>query len=300
MQASGMNNMSVPNMTTFVPWAGRFSYEYLDQLFAAHILGDIGSSYNVSALLDAPLDGTPLASNPASIWKATNHWEYTFLDSAPSLPIQGPSFLSIYSNRTVKSTAVCDTPAYQVALDGNNSQLAIVTPLNGGQAVIFPAIAIQQDAIYYLTTPLQDLPNSDGSGSCGPGCMNIKAIEARAGDPVVPVAAGSDSSYFYYDCNITVSSSPAGLPPRNAAMAAQAIALSGQLHEELYSHTNQGGNEYVAYQFGLPFGEPQNNSAIGMASLISRFAIGVVAAAAQTNPKMNITGGTPTQGVRLQ
>ncbi len=87
--------------------------------------------------------------------------------------------------------------------------------------------------------------------------------------------------------------------PLNAVVAAQAIALSGQIHSELESQDG-GNNEYVAYNFGVPFGEPQNNSATAMADLLSRFAIGVIAAAAQNNALMITQGGQTAQGVRVQ
>ena len=60
------------------------------------------------------------------------------------------------------------------------------------------------------------------------------------------------------------------------------------------------GNQYFTYNFGLPFREPQNNSAAGMAQLLLRFAIGVIAAMAQTNPPITIPGQTPKQGIRLK
>ncbi len=111
---------------------------------------------------------------------------------------------------------------------------------------------------------------------------------------------GSDSLYFYYDCNITLtSSSTQDLPWVKAALAAQAIALSGQAHPE-FQGTDEEFNQFSAYNFGLPFGEPQNNSATGMASLISRFAIGVISAAAHTNPPVFVPGSLPAQGVRLE
>ena len=59
-------------------------------------------------------------------------------------------------------------------------------------------------------------------------------------------------------------------------------------------------NQFVAYNFGTLFGEPQNNSAKGMASLVSRFAIGVISAAAQTNPPIIVLGSLPAQGLRVQ
>ncbi|PVH79743.1 hypothetical protein DL98DRAFT_572382 [Cadophora sp. DSE1049] len=52
-------------------------------------------------------------------------------------------------------------------------------------------------------------------------------------------------------------------------------------------------------QTGRFSAEAQNNSADGMAHLISKFAIGTIAAAAQVNPPMTILGTQPQQGLRL-
>ncbi len=79
-----MNNISIPNMTHFPPTAGRFGASSTVESFAAHVLGDIGSSYNFSMLPKEPLDGTPWASSPAGFWNGTDHWEYNFLDFVPS------------------------------------------------------------------------------------------------------------------------------------------------------------------------------------------------------------------------
>jgi len=102
-------------------------------------------------------------------------------------------------------------------------------------------------------------------------------------------------SFYYYDCNITVFSSPSDLSPEKGAIAAQAVALSGQRTADSNSI-----NQYTAYPFSLPTGEVQNNSATGMAGLLSQYAIGVVAAAAQSNPPNYVLGGQPTQGMHLK
>lgn len=257
------------------------------------MLGDIGSSYNFSMLPGEPLEGTPWASNPAGFWNGTDHWEYNFLDSAPSPAAAGARFLAIYSNRTVKSTATCAVPPYRITTEG---QLAVVHLLAENRTINFPALALGLESIYYLTAPLKD--HDGGDGSCGPGCANVKALEPVAGPSVNgSLFSGSNATYFY-DCNITVFAAKSDLSPVNAALAAQAIALSGQVHPE-FQATDGYLDQFVGYNFGLPFGDPQNNSVTGMASLISRFAIGVVSAAAQTNPPMFVQGGLPAQGVRL-
>ena len=279
-------------MTTFAPKQGRFSGGNNLESFAAHVLGDIGSSYNFSILPNEALAGTPWASNPASFWNGTDHWEYHFLDSAPALGSSGTNSLSIYTDHFVRSTGTCETPPIQANISSN---LAIIQVLTTNKTVYFPALALGTESIYFLTAPV--LLQNDGNVTCGAGCQNVKVLEPAAGPDGSP-GGGTSSPWFYYDCNITVSSATNDLSPQNAAIAAQSTALSGLVHSE-FEATGEATNEYVAYSFGLPFGEPQNKSSTGMASLISRFAIGTVAAAAQTNPPMVVQCGQPTQGVRL-
>lgn len=281
-------------MTHFAPTAGRFSNDitFLES-FAAHVLGDIGSSYNFSMLPKEPLEGTPWASNPAGFWNSTDHWEYTFLDSAPTPAASGARSLAIYSDRVVKSTATCAVPPYRVTFNG---QLAAIHLLGENRTINFPVLAFGLESIYYLTTPLPGDESRDGT--CGPGCANVKVVEPAAGPPVHGSSFRGSNGTYFYDCNITVSAARSDLSPIKAALAAQAIALSGQLHPEFLA-TDEHLNQFAAYNFGLPFGEPQNNSVTGMASLISRFAIGVISAAAQTNPPMFVQGSLPAQGVRL-
>ncbi|KAL8916717.1 MAG: hypothetical protein Q9208_008364 [Pyrenodesmia sp. 3 TL-2023] len=293
----GTNNISISNMTNFAPTAGRFAGNGIPFLEsdAAHVLGEIGSSYNFSMLPEEPLVGTPWASNPAGFWNGTDYWEYHFLDSAPSPAASGARYLAIYSDRIVKSTAICAVPPYHVTLEG---QLAVVHLPAENRTINFPALVLGLESIYYLTTPRRS--NDSGDGICGPGCANVKALEPAAGPPADGSLFGGSNGTYFYDCNITVSAAKSDLPRVKAAVAAQAIALSGQVHHEFQTTDELNLDQFVAYNFGLPFGEPQNNSVTGMASLMSRFAIGVISAAAQTNPPMFVQGSLPAQGVRLQ
>lgn len=288
--------MSVPNMTAFAPNTGRFSDTYLAECFAAHILGDVGSSYNYSMLPTAPLKDTPWAANPAPFWNATDHWEYVFLDSAVlnSPSSEGSTTLnaiSIYTDRIVTVSGTCQTPAFW---PNTTDHLQIINVKSTGEAIYFPLLPSESESIYFLTTPILDTPTVQ----CGLGCGNVKVLETATAPPV-PGSAASSLLFYYYDCNTTVSAAVTDLLDINAAVAAQAIALSGQIHTEIFTE-GPGNNQWVSYNLGLPFGEAQNNSATGMANLISRFAIGVVAAAAETNPKTVIPGHAPAQGVRVQ
>ncbi|KAF2459603.1 hypothetical protein BDY21DRAFT_338696 [Lineolata rhizophorae] len=292
----GQNDVSIPNMESFAR-PSYFSEEQSVQSYSAHVLGDVGSSFNFSALPDEPLEGKPWASNPASFWKGNDYWEYVFLDSAPFEGSANPRAVSVYSNRVVRSSAKCVVPPFNATLEGD---LEVIHAEGSDRNVSFPSIATLSQSIYYLTRPVLSTDGSEsGNGTCGPGCSSVQIFEPRAG----PAAEGTAfyDSFFYYDCNVTVSSNTPELSARNAAVAAQAIGLSGQVHSEFFfANGSEMSNQFVAYNFGLPFGTVQNNSATGMAEQLSRFAIGVVAAAAQTNPAKVVDGAQPAQGFRLE
>lgn len=301
---SAISNISIPNLGRFTPENDREKIDVYGEAFAAHVLGDIGGSYNYSVLPEQKLDGSSWASNPAAFWNATEHWEYVSLNSTPSNYTTGPGVLSVYTDRIIRSSGVCTTPAYQLnpitipALGSPTLNLpnytiiaAEFTLLESGETVLFPLDALNGEGTYYLSSPFDE-------SVCGPGCGSIKVVETVSGLPALGSFVGNRTGVFFYDCNITVTPSPdsfpGSLPPHQASLAARAIALSGVVPQF------DGNWEYVFYNLGgVAFGQAQNNSATGMARLLSRFAIGVIAAAAQTNQPKTILGRVPTQGLRL-
>ena len=314
---SAISNISIPNLEHFTPDNDRLVIAFqssgaYDEAFAAHVLGDIGSSFNYSMRPEQKLDGLPWASNPAAFWNATDHWEYVSLNSTPSNYDNRPGMLSVYTNRMVRSSGVCTTPAYNlsttsiptnqyditgISVTGSSAPnasdsktvVAEFTLLESNETVLFPLASLGVEGTYYLSSPFNE-------SVCGPGCGNIKVVETASGPPAPGSFVGYPGVYFY-ECNITVTSlpdsSPGSLPPDKGSLAARAIALSGAIQQI------DDRWEYVYYSLGVAFGAAQNNSATGMASLISRFAIGVVAAAAQTNQPKTVLGHVPTQGLRL-
>ena len=287
----GSNTIAVPDMTQFTPKdRGSAVSEEFRESFGANVLGQIGGTYNFSALPTEPLKGKPFASNPAGFFNATDHWEYHFLDSAPYLTT-GTQFLAIYTDQVVKAAGVCTTPTFEAKFE---APFVNVQP-EGGPNVTFPSVALGLESILYLTTPFS---GGRTEGPCGKGCANVKVLEPFAGIPV-DGSEPNESGAWFYDCNITVTADPSLLKPLKAAQAAQAIALSGTKHREFFDTENES-DQFVGYNLGLNFGIPQNKSATGMASQISRFAIGVVSAAARTNPTKPAQGRLPAQGVRLQ
>ena len=300
----GISKVAVPNFDRFVPENDPLPDDLYGNAFAAHVLGDIGSSYNYSAL-PHDLEGSPRASNPAVFWNAIDHWEYVSLN-ATHPDFGSRSNLAVYTNRVIRSSGVCTTPQFRLqptsvpgpaALGVTNSSIVVAEILlpDTGARILFPLDSLNGEGTYYLSSPDQD------AGGCGPnrpGCGTVKVVETIRGLPAPESTFHNlTSGIFFYECNITVTSLPLAFPgspsPEQASLAARAIALSGAIPQL------DGEWEYVFYTMAATFGKGQDNSVVGMASQLSRFAIGAMAAAAQTNKPILIRGHVPTQGLRL-
>ncbi|KAJ0117022.1 hypothetical protein J7T55_003438 [Diaporthe amygdali] len=310
---SEQGQVFVPDMSDFARGTGRFQDSRYNQdstlqNLGASILGDIGSSYNYSVLPSVPLAGEPLAKFPAMFWKTDDYWEYHYLNSAPNTVSAGTNFLAVYSDRKVSSQAVCETPEYNSTIDQARSLL--IVNQTSGRNFTFDASAWGLESNTYGTLPILRQLRTDvcgswvgcSTGECGPGCSTVHVLEPKSGEAVAGSTFDSPTSgFFYYECNITVSSDPPPvsdldnltLAPMLAAAAAQAIALNG------LSSIDPNVPLSRSFNWQLPFGTPFNNSAPDMANQLARYAIGVVAATASTNPRMAIPGRPPAQGVRL-
>ena len=243
-------------------------------------------------------------------WNADDHWEYHYLNSALDIVSAGTNYLAVYSDRKVSSSAVCATPEYNSTIDG--AQGLIIINQTSGRDFTFDSMALGLESNTYATVPILRQLRTDvcgsrvgcSTGECGPGCSTVHVLEPKSGEAVPGSFDSPTSGFFYYECNITVSSDPAPtsdldsltLAPMMAAAAAQAIALNGDATISAVGAPPLSRS----YNWELPFGTPFNNSAPDMADQLARFAIGVVAAAASTNPRMAVEGRPPAQGVRLE
>ncbi|KAK4142232.1 uncharacterized protein C8A04DRAFT_13395 [Dichotomopilus funicola] len=305
---STLGNVTIPDMSRFAR-VGRFNDGARPQSLAAHILGDTAASYEFAPFPSGVMTDAPIARFPQAYWDAGDHWEFVFANSAPvpGSASQDLNFLSLYSNQHVESSGTCKTPRYTFNL---TEGILTVKHTDEQKTILFPASGVGDEAITYLTEPvLHDAragPNI--TGTCGPGCATVYVVEPHAGNPVPgSTFSNPNSSFFYYECNIAVkpttdpNAGPFKFAPMTAAVAAQAIALSGQRAPAAAngSASRAGLNQFTSYNLGLDFGQAQNNNVTSMAKMLSRFAIGVVAAAARSNPRVTVQGHTPRQGVRL-
>jgi len=96
---------------------GRFSDGANPQSVAAHILGDIGTSYEDSTLPQEIITDAPVAQYPYIYWDGGDHWEYVFTKSAPVPGSHNFQFLSAYSDELARSSATCRTPPYSFSFD---------------------------------------------------------------------------------------------------------------------------------------------------------------------------------------
>ncbi|EAQ91849.1 predicted protein [Chaetomium globosum CBS 148.51] len=305
---SAIGDVAIPDMTRFAR-VGRFNDGARPQSLAAHILGDTATSFEYSTLPSDVMTDAPIARYPYAFWDAGNHWEFVFVNSAPVPGSQDFNFLSLYSDQHVQSSAICQTPRYTYNLSAGilSIQQTTTTTNTTTKTILFPASGVGDEAITYLTTPVLHDTGANSTGTCGPGCATIHVVEPHAGPAVTDSTfVHPTSSFFYYECNITVqpttqpNAGPFSLFPTTAAVAAQAIALSGQRAPPSDGDASPFGlNQFASYNLGLEFGQAQNNNATAMGRMLSRFALGVVAAAARTNPKVVVQGRPPRQGVRL-
>ncbi|KKY38482.1 hypothetical protein UCDDA912_g01473 [Diaporthe ampelina] len=281
---SSQGQVFVPDMSNFARGTGRFEGSRYDldptlQNLGASILGDIGGSYNYSTLPSVQLVGEPLAKFPAMFWETEDHWEYHYLNSALDVVSAGTNYLAVYSDRKVSSSAVCDTPEYNSSIDRARS--LIIVNQTSGRDFTFDSIALGIESNTYGTLPILRQLRTDvcgsrvgcSTGDCGPGCSTVHVLEPKSGEAVAGSTFDSPTSgFFYYECNVTVSSDPPPssdledltLAPMLAAAAAQAIALNGLASIEPDVTLSR------SYNWELPFGTPFNNSAPDMADQLAR------------------------------
>lgn len=203
--------------------------------------------------------------------------ETILLDSAPN-PADN---IVVVTNRRIRTTTVCK--AFPVISGGNGSTLSInVTEQDGGRvnSVGIP-IAGGADQTTYMTNDYDH---------CGPSCSVVYAFEASATDP------------WFYECNVTIGNvTNASLPEQNVgtnltSMASAAIALQGYAASSL---TLDPRLQYQMYPAESVYGSPSHGDPEDQGLTISLFTTGVLAVAGFINPKVNVTGMTPSSGTTL-
>lgn len=127
--------------------------------------------------------------------------------------------------------------------------------------------------------------------SCGPGCSQISAFEA------------SHTAPWYYKCNVTVSAVVNASRPEHEAsldlrfITSGAIALQGY---DVSSLVNGTTLQFQTYPVESIYGAASSGNTSSMALVVSRFVIGAVATAAETNAPITLQGQAPQRGEVLE
>lgn len=218
-------------------------------------------------------------SNPNAYFASSDSSSYQYIFKESSVSSR-PNFnpVNFISNRGIKTSGSCHT--YPVHDNVNGSSDKFTVQKNGKPySPLFESIG-PKSTTYYNQVDM----------TCGPRCKEVCAFESN----------GKEA--FYHECNITVSSvSNVAYPSQNisdanAMMAAGSIGLQGY---QQYSQS-QPMSQYQQFPAESTFGHFLGDGT-QMASLMSRYAIGVFATADKIMAPIQapVSGLQPLQGVHL-
>jgi hypothetical protein len=187
--------------------------------------------------------------------------------------------ITVATARSIKVWAACNSWVVTTGGSGIDSRITIATNV-GDPTVQVPPGGINQTTFMTNTTL-----------SCGPGCSIVTAFEA------------SEASPWYYSCNVTVESvTGATLPEHEIGarlrnLASGAIALQGY---EVSSFVQDSRFQFQIYPAESIFGTPRHGKTESMAMMMTRFAVGVVAVAAENNGRLTVQGLVPMAGLAIR
>jgi hypothetical protein len=206
------------------------------------------------------------------IWTDQNNSlvQFVFADSPTDTGSLGSS--SVYTARTINCTYVCE--AYKVTKGGDGSTLDIEVDTIGS-VTVYETVA--NSTTFFVA--------KDSTCSDSVRCQVVQAFEA------------SDTSPWYYKCNITMSKTfndplnVSFISDDMAQIAVSSIAQTGFV--DAYGETGE------IYPPDSPWGTPLAGNSSTMGLSIASFAIGSIAGASVYNPFTWYTGNAPAQGVYL-
>ncbi|KZL82121.1 hypothetical protein CI238_07627 [Colletotrichum incanum] len=251
------------------------------QQYTANSYGTISLAYDTATTEEAPLARAIFVPSDPLMFCSESFCKYVFHEtSQASITNKNSNPVTIATDRSINSTSKCT--AWPVTSGGNGTSPNITVALeNNGRFDIDIPVQGGTDQTTFMT-------NSEYE--CGQGCAMVAAFEA------------SDSSSWYYTCNITVGQvANATLPEHQVgssltALAAAAIALQGYAASSLVNNTSF---QYQIYPAESVFGTPMNGTTKTLEAMLSRFAIGVIAIAAENNEPHVVEGTMPLKGTKL-
>ncbi|KAI9853336.1 MAG: hypothetical protein M1813_002378, partial [Trichoglossum hirsutum] len=266
----------IPNLSRFFPTTN--ASEPVDPAVeqnTAHSYGEVSQSYLYQTvtndLTEKPFWGISASALLFYGWDSdrTDFWQYIFYE-------QNAEGASAYTNRSINATADCKS--YPVS-DGRNGTSTNITYLYGNTTRDLFVKDVAPGAVTYIT---------ETNSTCGGRCAKVWVFQGLR-------QASDTEPALVLDCSVTVSDVANAylpehrLPDAQARIAAGAIGLGGIAYEN-------EGRQYISYPVGS-FWTPNSNNPVR--SILSLFAIGVIASAGELNPRVNVTGNSPSSGELL-
>ncbi|WYZ43968.1 hypothetical protein EsH8_VII_000404 [Colletotrichum jinshuiense] len=249
--------------------------------YTANSYGTISLAYDTAEISDAPLARAIYVPSDPLMFCTEGLCKYIFHEtSAASISDKNANPVTVATDRSINTTAACMTWPIISGGNGTMPKITVAVENNGSYDLLLP-VRGGTDQTTFMT-------NSDFS--CGESCSVVAAFEA------------SDTSPWYYSCNVTVSEVANATRAEHqvgsnlTTLAAAGIALQGYAVSSLVNDTNF---QYQMYPSESVFGTPMNGTGKLMEDMLSRFAIGVIAVAAENNENIVIEGTMPMKGTKL-
>lgn len=247
--------------------------------------GSTSTTYEEDVPDAAPSRGALRLSSDARIFRGGEECLYVFEEKntrPAGLDVDADFQPTVVAtDRRIHSSATCIP--HQVVGGGDGGSTNITIDIGGGQnRTMQIAFAGGTNQTTYMTNT---------SMTCGTGCGVVTAFESG------PAAS------WYYTCNVTVGAATNATQPAHQVsdsvrlLAAQGIALQGY---GVLSFVDDSRSQYQSYPAETEFGLATMGIADAMAMRMSRFAIGVIAAAADFNNDLTIPGYPPVRGSHVK
>ncbi|KAL8414383.1 hypothetical protein RB594_005568 [Gaeumannomyces avenae] len=231
----------------------------------------------------APADTILAARQYAAYNLGVVSQSYKTVNNTDRIPI------TVTTERRLQVNTVCDSFKVVAGGDGTQSNITVQVSATRNLTVALPVRGGLEQSTFI----------TDTRTNCGPRCSYVTVFEA------------SERESWWYNCTTAVGDVEKATRPEEevgsemARLAAAAIALQGFASVTGDTATNQPRSAQLPVQAQVYpaesfFGEARVGNSQALALIMSRFAIGVIGAAAESNPGIIVPGKQPEIGVRLK
>ncbi|KAL8388097.1 hypothetical protein RB599_003023 [Gaeumannomyces hyphopodioides] len=261
--------------------------------YAAYNLGVVSQSYKTSVNNNS-------FPEAASMWGSDNPMFFCSLDppvctyifheiNPKSVNNTDRIPITVTTERRLQVNTVCDSFPVVAGGDGTVSNITVQISATRNLTVTLPVRGGLEQSTFM----------TDTQTTCGSRCSHVTVFEA------------SEQESWWYNCTTAVGEVDKATRPEEevggemARLAAAAIALQGFASVTGDTATNQPRAAQLSVQAQVYpaesfFGEARVGNSKAMALIMSRFAIGVIGAAAESNTGVIVPGKQPEIGTRLK